>query len=184
MACTIPYIREAQLSETEKTRLEEIHVDVFKKAKESKAFRQIDNRLQAIKGKYADATSFIGKINQEKEARVAVLKSIGNGNAVLSVNVLSLSKEQQGELMLNEGTIQHSVASPETIKKVKEVISRMGIDVRELTDYAKSFDYDITGVAGVADLTHGVIAIAEGRENVVLTEEMVHVATSILEQTN
>ena len=53
MACNIPYIRTAPLSETEKSRLEEIHVDIFKQAKESKAFKEINNRLQAVKAKYA-----------------------------------------------------------------------------------------------------------------------------------
>ena len=39
-------------------------------------------------------------------------------------------------------------------------------------------------VNGVANLALGVIAIAEGREDIALTEEVVHIATAILEQTN
>jgi len=183
-SCNIPYIRQATLSDTEKSRLEEIHISIFKQAKESKAFREVNNRLQIIKAKYAEATSFVGRVNQQNEAKIAVLSSIGGGNAVLNVNVLPLSKEAQGELLLQEPTMSMSIASLETLKKVKEVINRMGIDLQDLTTYAKSFDYDIKGVGGVADLTRGIIAIAEGREGQALTEEMVHVATSILEQAN
>jgi hypothetical protein len=78
-----------------------------------------------------------------------------------------------------------SKASPETIEKVKELAKKMGIDIQTLTDYAKAHpEIDITSVNGVADLVRGVIAVAEGREDVSLTEEMVHLATAILEQTN
>lgn len=102
MACEISYIRQSQFSETEKQRLEEIHVSIFKQAKASKAFRETNNRLQAIKSKYADATAFVGEINNVNGAQITVLNSIGNGNAVLNVNVLPLSKEIQGNIFLSK----------------------------------------------------------------------------------
>lgn len=78
-----------------------------------------------------------------------------------------------------------SRASEETLNKVKEVAKKMGIDIQALTAYAKANpEIDLKSVNGVADLVRGVIAIAEGREDVSLTEEMVHIATAILEQTN
>src|SRR5687767_11937909 len=98
MACQIPYIRKATLSETEKTRLEEIHVSIFKQAKDTKAFREIDSRLQAVKARYADATAFVGRVNKQY-GPVSRLNSIGAGNAVLSVNVLPASQEQQLPLL-------------------------------------------------------------------------------------
>lgn len=78
-----------------------------------------------------------------------------------------------------------SRASEETLNKVKEVAKKMGVDIQALTDYAKANpDVDVKSVNGVADLVKGVVAVATGMENVALTEEMVHIATAILEQTN
>lgn len=77
-----------------------------------------------------------------------------------------------------------STASTETLSKVKEAAKKMGISIQALADYAKEAKLDITSVNGVADLVRGVVAIAEGKEDVALTEEMVHLATAILEQTN
>lgn len=213
MACQIPYIREQQLSETEKSRLEGIHIEIFKKAKESKAFREVDNRLQAVKSNYAAATAFIGKINTEYKAPVTKLNSIGNGNAVLKVDVTPLSTERQGDLsfdeisnkldrmiqqaqdvvagvpqsktqqyQLNKGT--QSTASPEKIKKVKEVLDKIGVEVQSLSSYAKKHKLENSTVNGIADVTSSIIALAEGKESVAITEEMVHIATEILYQTN
>lgn len=75
-------------------------------------------------------------------------------------------------------------ASKETVDKVKAVLERMGVSIKSLTDYAKESGMDVTSVNGVADLVRGVIAVAEGKEDVAITEEMVHIATAILEQTN
>lgn len=75
-------------------------------------------------------------------------------------------------------------ASPEMITKVKEVAEKMGISFQELNDYAKSTGLDVTGINALADLTRGIIAVAEGKEAVAITEEMVHIATAILEQVN
>ena len=183
MACSIPYIRTQQLSETEKARLESIHIEIFKKAKESKAFREVGNRLQAVKSKYADATSFIGRINQEYDQPVSRLSPIGNGNAVLSVNVLPLANELQ-EVLFQRSEMQNSVASAETLEKVKSAIDKMGIKIQDLASYAKEAKLETTSINGLADLSQKVIAISQGMENVALTEEMVHIATSMIEQTN
>lgn len=183
MACSIPYIRTQQLSETEKARLESIHIEIFKKAKESKAFREVGNRLQAVKSKYADATSFIGRINQEYDQPVSRLSPIGNGNAVLSVNVLPLANELQ-EVLFQRTEMQNSVASAETLEKVKSAIDKMGIKIQDLASYAKEAKLETTSINGLADLSQKVIAVSQGMENVALTEEMVHIATSMIEQTN
>lgn len=75
-------------------------------------------------------------------------------------------------------------ASPELLKIVKQVIERMGVSLTDLSKYAKDTGLDVKDVNGLADLTRGIIAIAEGKEGIALTEEMVHIATAILEQTN
>lgn len=75
-------------------------------------------------------------------------------------------------------------ASPELIEKTKEAAKKMGVSMMEMSQYAKETGLDTKDINGLADLTRGVIAIAEGKEGISLTEEMVHIATAILEQTN
>lgn len=77
-----------------------------------------------------------------------------------------------------------SKAALNTIEKVKAAAKKMGIDIQSLAKYAKDNNFDISTVNGVADTIRGIIAVAEGKEDVALTEEMVHLATAILEQTN
>lgn len=75
-------------------------------------------------------------------------------------------------------------ASPETIAKMKEIAVKMNVSLQNLADYAREAGLDIKDVNGVADLMRGVIAIAEGKEDQTLTEEVVHIATAIIEQRN
>jgi len=77
-----------------------------------------------------------------------------------------------------------STASEETVQKVIEVAKKMGINLQKLSDYAAATGLDVKGANGVADLVRGIIAVAEGREGAAITEEMVHIATAVLEQTN
>lgn len=94
-------------------------------------------------------------------------------------------EEYQDEVSSKDEELPASKASTETLNKVKEVIKKMGVSIEALTEYAKRNPaIDVTSISGVADLVRGIIGIAEGREDVALTEEMVHVATAILEQTN
>src|SRR5688572_3404017 len=70
--------------------------------------------------------------------------------------------------------------NPMIRERVLEAADRMGIEVTDLASYARSTGLDVTNVAAVADTMAGIIAIAEGQE-AALTEEMVHIATQILE---
>lgn len=89
----------------------------------------------------------------------------------------------KGILYQLEGAPEAS-ASPEMIAKVKEVLDKMGVSIQELSDYAKATGLDTKGINALADLTRGIIAVAEGKESVAITEEMVHIATAIMEQVN
>lgn len=93
------------------------------------------------------------------------------------------SEEMRGEFF-QTGEVPASKASSETIAKVKQILEKMGVKTKELLAYAKSAGVDVTGVDGLADLTAGIVAIAEGKEEKALTEEMVHIATAIIEQKN
>ena len=75
-------------------------------------------------------------------------------------------------------------ASPEIVKKVRALAEQMGISITDLNTYSKQSGIDVTGVNGVADAMRKVIAIAEGKEDVALVEELVHIATQMVEQTN
>ena len=85
------------------------------------------------------------------------------------------------------GTIEEQPMSPateSTLNKVREAAKKMGISIEGLTEYAKRTGLNTKSLNGVADLVKGVIAIAQGKENTSLTEEFVHIATAMLEQTN
>jgi hypothetical protein len=77
-----------------------------------------------------------------------------------------------------------SIANNQTLAKVKEAITKMGVSLVTLADYAKVSDIQTKGINGLADLTRRIIAVSEGHEGVALTEEMVHVSFAILQQTN
>lgn len=90
--------------------------------------------------------------------------------------------KHEGNLPTN--ILNTSKASEQTLQKVKEALVKMGVNLQTLEEYAKSTGLETKSLNGVADLTRGVIAVAQGHEDVALTEEMVHIATAILEQTN
>lgn len=89
----------------------------------------------------------------------------------------------KGVLYQLDGT-PSTAASPEMIDKIKKVAEKMGVSFQELNDYAKATGLDVKGINALADLTRGIIAVAEGKEGVAITEEMVHIATAIMEQVN
>ena len=96
------------------------------------------------------------------------------------------TEEQRGEFFQVEG-MPASRAAEETLNKVREAAAQMGIDIQELTQYIKShpeMEARVKNANGVADLVRGVVAIAEGRADTALTEEIVHVARAIVEQVN
>ena len=88
-------------------------------------------------------------------------------------------------ISLKKTELNQSVASKETLDKLKAIINKLGINLVTLEKYLKGNpEINARGIDGLADLVKGVIAIATGRESEALTEEMVHVVTAIIEQTN
>lgn len=78
-----------------------------------------------------------------------------------------------------------SKASPEILSKVKEAAKKMGISIQSLSDYLKGNpNVNAKGINALADAMHKVIAVAEGKEDVALTEELVHIATAMLEMSD
>ena len=55
---------------------------------------------------------------------------------------------------------------------------------RDIFDVAKNPDIDISGAYAIADAVGKMIAISEGSTDVEVTEEIVHIATQIIEEKN
>ena len=82
--------------------------------------------------------------------------------------------------MLQTEGMPASKASPETIAILKSAAQQMGNSIQSLEDYIKGNpDIDAKGINGLAELMKGTVAIAQGMEDYALTEEVVHVATTI-----
>lgn len=98
-------------------------------------------------------------------------------------NEVNLSQEKaSADIMLQTNDMNVSVASQETIERMKKAAIQMEVNLVTLADYAKDNpDIDTSTVNGVADLAAGVIAIAQDRENVAITEELIHIGSAIVE---
>jgi len=79
---------------------------------------------------------------------------------------------------------KQSIASESLIDRIKDVAKSMGVSITTLADYAKSTGLPVKDVNGVADLMRKVIAIAEGKEKYALVEEVIHIASAMIEQVN
>ena len=74
------------------------------------------------------------------------------------------------------------VASPETLKLVKDFLKRIGVDVKVMKEIVvNGIKYDANGVA---QITQQLISVVEGKEAQALPEEAMHFAVSIIKQTN
>ena len=105
------------------------------------------------------------------------------GNTWNEVEIVPEREEKT--ILLQTEEMPGSKSSKETLDVLKAAAKQMGIDIQSLEEYAKAHpEIDVKGVNGLADLIKGVIAVAQGMENVATTEEIVHIATAILEQTN
>tara|TARA_R110000868_G_scaffold358487_1_gene620201 strand:- start:2754 stop:9545 length:6792 start_codon:yes stop_codon:yes gene_type:complete len=90
---------------------------------------------------------------------------------------------EESNVMQQKAEMPASRASNETLAKLKQIIAKMGVKIDTLENYLKGNpNVKAKGANALADLVQGIIAIAEGKENVALTEEMIHIATAMIEQ--
>ena len=80
--------------------------------------------------------------------------------------------------------VPSSIATQAQLNNIKDVAKKIGVSFESLEKYANETGIDTTGVNGLADLVRGVIAIAEGKEAQATTEELVHIATAIVNEIN
>jgi hypothetical protein len=118
-----------------------------------------------------------------KTARRQELESLGAFNVQFVEGGIKYSFDPTN-IYFQDKNMASSIASPQTVAKIKEVLAKMGVSIEDLYTYAKNTDIDVKGKTALADLTRGVIAIANQQEGQALTEEMVHIATAMIEQTN
>jgi len=94
-------------------------------------------------------------------------------------------EEYTDDYMFQVEDVPASRASKETIEKIKKIAESAGITFQDLQDYLKGNpEVNVKDINGLADTMKGIIAIAEGKEDVALTEEFIHIATAIVNQTN
>lgn len=131
----------------------------------------------------------VNRSSQEFKA----LAEQSNINPIILAAKVSLWQEKNGldnfpvisDIMLQTEEMPASKASSKTIEIIKNVAKQMGISIQSLEEYIKGNpDINVKGINGLADLIRGTVAVAQGMEEYALTEEIVHIATAILEQTN
>jgi hypothetical protein len=135
-------------------------------------------KLKPVEAFYTNrVTNILNKLYNSRQ----VVDEYGN-----TWNEVILTEEIASKEILLQSKGTEGTASPEeTLSKVKIVLDKMGVSMQSLTDYAKDNpNVDVSNANALADLAAGIVAVAEGKEDVALTEEMVHIATAIIEQTN
>lgn len=125
-------------------------------------------------------------VNKNTEEFKALAEQ-SNINPIVLAAKVSLWQEVNGldNFPMLSDVVKEDKSSKQTLDILKASAKEMGIDFVSLEDYAKANpDIDLKNVTGLADLIKGVIAVAEGVEDVVVSQEIIHVSTAILEQTN
>lgn len=93
-----------------------------------------------------------------------------------------VSQEGSSAMFQLEGTTESSKASNETVALVKDLLKRIGVDIKQLENIV--VDGIKQDANGAALIMQKLVLITEGKENVALTEEAMHFVVEILEQTN
>lgn len=102
--------------------------------------------------------------------------AIRNSNQAKSIYNVGTFSTQSDNIYYQRGNIEQSKASPETIKKVKEFLSRIGVDIETLDSQRYG------GANGIANILENLVGIAEGKEEQALTEEAMHFAVEIMQR--
>jgi len=85
-------------------------------------------------------------------------------------------------ILLQTEEIPASKAAPQTVSLVKDLLNRIGVDIKTLQ--AIEVDGVKQDVNGVADIMQKLVKVTQGKEDVALTEEAMHFVVEILEQKN
>lgn len=123
-----------------------------------------------------------------REDTKSVLKAVPNNEMF---DELQNNYDNQPGLAYQLEEVPASKANKATLDIIKTAAAKMGISIEGLDQYVKDAKLDIEpNVVGLShiqrtgDAVKAVIAIAQGKEDQALTEEYVHIARAIIEQTN
>jgi hypothetical protein len=176
-------------------KLTSFHNQIFKKLIDSGLFNKFNDHyfLPPVgTGRYSKAQGLISELNKEYTIPViGTAYTKANSKEYVFVNVKNLLPRAQDEakgpqldlaeiqaILNQKQSLVSSKASPKTIGKVKEWLSRIGVDIKTLD--SKRYG----GVNGIANLLKATIEIAEGKESTALPEEAMHFAVDILKTSN
>lgn len=144
-------------------------IDAFLNILDYNKFNNLNNKwTQDAKERFGIAGKLFSQENNKAIPNKQAFKQIDNAKGIF----------------YQEGQALNSKASPETLSKVREVIKSMGVVEQDLVTYMKQTGLTQPNLNGLSDAVRGIIAIAEGKEDVALTEEMVHIATAIINLKN
>ena len=202
MNCKVKYIEDEYRKEHPylADRLTTIHNSVWKAVKESKLFREYGTGPNATylfsktgTDQHTKQLDLIKSINEKyktpagKSIIQSKLTKAGN-NASVQVVVHPLAQQEYNNL--NPPTLfqkpgvpsETSKASPETIALVKNLLTTLGVDIKQVKDiYTNGVKQNSSGIARV---TQKLIEVVEGAEAKALGEEGMHFVVSIIKQTN
>ena len=142
----------------------------------------VDNMLSGLGIKVMDRLEKLGMVTKTDAKSTGRMKSNSETDYTYTYDRFPYKynkdflepKKEEGQEMLQLPGTESSKASEKTVAKVKEFLKRIGVDI-------KTAKIDSNGAAL---LLEDLIKIAEGKEDVALTEEAMHFAVEIIEQTN
>lgn len=179
--------------------IEKIHPDEsnFAILTHSKVIKLIQS-LQATNGIYNNTTK---KEYNKDEApynsqtrEVGIFSRKGISKDVNALGEPSLKKDEGGYCFKNGekeryldmyqiAETEGSKSSPATLKRVEEFLQRIGVNTKQVKDI-RDVNNNILNANAKADILNKLIEVVGGKENVAMTEEAMHYAIEILEQTD
>jgi hypothetical protein len=198
MPCKVKYIETEYREDYPKLadRLTDIYHSIWKSITESNLFRKYgtgDNATylfsKAGTQENAKQLALINEINKKynsplgKSLISSKLTKAGN-NASVQVNVHPLAQQEYDKLnpptLFQLSGTESSKASPQTLKIVKDFLTRIGVSTEGVKDIV------VNGIKAdanaVALITQKLVQVTEGKEDVALTEEAMHFAVEIIQQ--
>ena len=200
MSCKVKYIENNYRADHPilADRLTDIYHSVWKSITKSNLFRKYGEGNTATylfspagTGQNKKQLELINKINKEFNAPegkslVRSKLTVAGTNSKVEVDVNPLAQQEwekiavQGTLFQKPTDTVSSKASPKTLAIVKDFLTRIGVDIKQMDKVV------VNGVKvdanGAALITQKLVQVVEGKEEVALTEEAMHFAVEIIQQ--
>ncbi len=200
MSCKVKYIENNYRADHPilADRLTDLYHSIWKSITKSNLFRKYGEGNTATylfspagTGQNKKQLELINKINKEFNAPegkslVRSKLTVAGTNSKVEVDVNPLAQQEwekiavQGTLFQKPTDTVSSKASPKTIAMVKDFLTRIGVDVKQMDKVV------VNGVKvdanGAALITQKLVQVVEGKEEVALTEEAMHFAVEIIQQ--